>query len=70
MNASETISSDPQVEADLTAVMEHVTSGKPLDAAVARRVQERGEMIRQEVFARNGLLNVAVDLVREGRDEE
>ncbi len=50
--------------------MDHVTSGKPLDPAVARRVQERGEKIRQEVFAKNGPLNVAVDLIREGRDEE
>ena len=70
MNDIETITADPQVEADLTAVMAHVTSGKPLDPAVARRVQERGEKIRQEVFARNGPLNVAVDLIREGRDEE
>ena len=70
MDAIETVISDPQVEADLAAVMHHVASGKPLDPSVARRVQERGEKIRQEVFARNGPLNVAVELVREGRDEE
>ena len=70
MNDTETMSSGPQVEADLTAVMDHVTSGKPLDPAVACRVRERGEKIRQEVFAKNGPLNVAVDLIREGRDEE
>jgi hypothetical protein len=69
MDANETIPTDPQVEADLAADMHHVASGKPLDPAVARRVQERGEKIRQEVLARNGPLNVAVDLVREGRNE-
>jgi hypothetical protein len=70
MNDIEIITSDPQVEADLAAVMDHVASGKPLDPAVARRVQERGEKIRQEVFAKSGPLNVAVDLIREGRDED
>lgn len=70
MNDIEPITADPQVEADLTVVMEHVTSGIPLDPAVARRVQERGEKIRQEVFAQNDPLNVAVDLIREGRDEQ
>ena len=70
MNDIEKITADPQVEADLIAVMDHVTSGKPLDPAVARRVQERGEKIQQEVFAKNGPLNVAVDLIREDRDEE
>ena len=70
MNETDTIASDPQIEADLAAVMDHVVSGKPLDPAVTRRVQERGEKIRQEVFAKNGPLNVAVDLIREGRDEE
>jgi hypothetical protein len=69
MNTIETITADPQVEADLSAVMDHIASGKPLDPAVARRVQERGEKIRLEVFTKNGPLNVAVDLIREGRDE-
>jgi hypothetical protein len=36
---------------------------------VERRVQERAEAIRQEVLAKHGVLNVAVDLIREGRDE-
>jgi hypothetical protein len=70
MNEIDTIPSDPQIEADLAAVMDHVVSGKPLDPVIARRVQERCEKIRQEVFAKHGPLNVAVDLIREGRDEE
>jgi hypothetical protein len=62
---------DPaQVEADLKAVMDHVMGVKPLDPEVARRVRRRAEKIREDVLNRCGVLNVAVDLIREGRDEE
>jgi hypothetical protein len=63
---------DDQAEAraDLRAVLDSLIHKTPLDPEVARRVQERGERIRQEVYERHGLLNVAVDLIREGRDEE
>jgi hypothetical protein len=60
---------DPaDVQADLRAVIESLITQQPLDPVIARRVQERSERIRQEVFDRHGLLNVAVDLIRETRD--
>ena len=37
---------------------------------VTRRIQERAERIRQEIVQEHGIVNVAVDLIREGRDEE
>jgi len=63
-------SSMTETDADLEAVIEHAMNGKPLDPAVARRVRERSERATQETFERHGLLNVAVDLIREIRDEE
>ncbi|HEX4589999.1 MAG TPA: hypothetical protein VH120_08730 [Gemmataceae bacterium] len=58
------------IRADLKAVLDSVINKTPLDPVIARRVRERGERIRKEVYERHGLLNVAVDLIREGRDEE
>lgn len=57
-------------EADGKAVWEHYLHGTPLDPLIARRVQMRSERIRERVFREHGYLNVAVDLIREGRDEE
>jgi hypothetical protein len=58
------------VLADLQAVIDSLVSKTPLDPVIARCVEERSERTRQEVFERHGLLNVAVDLIREIRDEE
>lgn len=55
--------------ADAQAVFARLASGEPLDADVARRVRERSEQVRDEVFRQHGLLNVAVDLIRAARDE-
>jgi hypothetical protein len=59
----------PEVDADTQALLEHVMTGKPLDAAVARRVREQGEKLRQELFRQHGLVNVAVPAIRELRGE-
>jgi hypothetical protein len=59
------IKSDP----DLKAVIEHLISGKPLDPELERRVRERSEKATQELFEKYGYMNVAVDLIRECRDE-
>jgi hypothetical protein len=57
-------------QADLKAVLHSVVNKTPLDPEIARRVQERSERITQEVFEQHGFLNVAVELIHEGRDEE
>ncbi len=57
------------VATDNQAVMEHVVTGLPLDPAVARRVQERARAVREEILEKHGIVNVAVDLIRETRDE-
>jgi hypothetical protein len=40
------------------------------DAEFEKRIGLQTEKIRQEVLAEHGVLRVAVDLIREGRDEE
>jgi hypothetical protein len=35
-----------------------------------KRIEERSEQATREIFEKHGLLDVAVDLIREGRDEE
>jgi hypothetical protein len=58
------------IDADAQAVIEHVLTGRPLDPEVARRVRERSERATEELRQRYGTRNVAVDLIREIRDEE
>jgi len=40
------------------------------DLGFEKRIRAEAEKIRQEILAKHGILNVAVDFVREGRDGE
>ena len=55
--------------ADLEHAMHLQTTGQR-DPGFEKRIGEQTEKIRQEILAEHGVLNVAVDLIREGRDEE
>lgn len=55
--------------ADKDALLEHITTGKPLDPDVRRRILERGESISEELRQTYGEMDIAVDLIRETRDE-
>ena len=55
--AAQTSGIDPQQQADEEAVMRHVFDGKPLDPEVARRVQERGRRITEEIRRVHGLID-------------
>jgi len=57
-----------QEAADLKAVIKHAFHRKPLDPEVAKRIHDRANEVRDELRAK-GLTNVAVDLIRELRDE-
>jgi hypothetical protein len=65
--STDTVPAD--VQSDLEALCAAVAEGKAVDPALAQRVQERAKKVREEIFRRQGLLNVAVELVREGREE-
>jgi hypothetical protein len=56
-------------EADARAVMESFAGGFPVPADVAERVRLRSEVKTAELRRKVGVVNVAVDLIREGRDE-
>ena len=61
----------PSPQTDLEEVCRLLASGeKVTDPALRRRIQERAEQATREVYEKHGLLDVAVDLIREGRDEE
>jgi hypothetical protein len=57
-------------EADAQSVMEHALTGKPLDPEVARRVRERSELATDILRRKYVTLDIAVDLIREVRDQE
>jgi hypothetical protein len=64
-------SNSPSVQADLEEVCRLIAEGKKItDPGLLKRIQERSDQATEEVFEKHGLLNVAVDLIREGRDEE
>lgn len=67
---SENDTTEPEVLADLDAILEHVFSGTAIEPDLARRVRERSERAQEELRRKHGQLNVAVDLIREIRDEE
>ena len=59
-----------EIRADCDEVMEHILSRKPLDPSVYRRVRERSDRITDEIRRNHGVLNVAVQLVRDACIEE
>jgi hypothetical protein len=58
----------PEVMADMKAIVEAITTGKPVDPVIAARVRERAEKSSAEVFRRHGLLDIGVPAIREFRD--
>lgn len=58
----------PDVLTDADAVIESLMAGKKLDPAIARRVHQRADRIREEIFQKHGLLDIGVPAIREFRD--
>ena len=61
------------IPSDALADLEHalrLQATGQRDPACEKRIAEQTEKIRQEILAEHGVLNVAVDLIRQGRDEE
>jgi hypothetical protein len=69
MNSTGTSVDAAQVQADEAAVIEHLLTGKPLDSEVYRRIRARAEQITTQLRQRYGDMNLAVDLIRDIRDE-
>lgn len=60
---------DSESVGDLEAVLSHLMAGTPVESALFRRVRERSERMTDELRRKWGELDVAVDLIREVRDE-
>ena len=60
----------PDILADLKEVCRQAASGGVRDPELLRRIQERSAKAREEILQKHGVLNVAVDLIREIRDED
>ena len=58
---------DPQTDRD--EIYRALRENRRPDPEAARRVHERAEKIREDIRHRHGVLEVAVDLIREGRNE-
>lgn len=69
MKLAETILAPHDVLSDLEHALYLQATGQR-DAVFEKRIAEQTDKIRQEILAEHGVLNVAVDLIREGRDEE
>ena len=69
MNVIDGSADAAQVQADETAITEHLLTGKALDPEVYRRGRARAERITAELRQRYGDMNLAVDLIRDIRDE-
>ena len=65
MDAAEAI-----IDSDTQAVIERALAGKPLAPEVYRRLRERGDRLTEEIRRSHGVVNIAVDLIREARDGE
>lgn len=57
------------VLADMQAVVDALTSGHRVDDETYRRIRERGESVREELRRQFGERNIAVELIRQTRDE-
>ena len=60
----------PTHDADTEALIERITHGTPLPADVYRRIQERGDELTEQIRRQYGTIEIAVDLIREIRDEQ
>ncbi|HEX4129828.1 MAG TPA: hypothetical protein VHZ24_07280 [Pirellulales bacterium] len=62
------MSTTTDVQADHEEVVRAAVERRPVNLEVSKRVRERAEQMREEIRRTHGLLNVAVDIIREGRD--
>ncbi|HVA51028.1 MAG TPA: hypothetical protein VNH11_32105 [Pirellulales bacterium] len=58
------------LDADMEALMERVLHGKPLEPDVYQRIRAECDRVTEEIRQQHGTIEIAVDLIREIRDEE
>lgn len=60
----------PTIDSDTQAILARIGHGTPLPADVYQRIQARGDELTEQVRQQYGRMEIAVDLIREIRDEE
>jgi hypothetical protein len=60
---------DTAADPDTEAIIQMLVTGKPLDPEVRERLCEDGLKLVEEVRRQVGQTNIAVDLIRESRDQ-
>jgi hypothetical protein len=68
-NQSNRVGIPPDVLDDMQAVADAAAAGRPVDLEVAKRVRERSEKVQEGLRRRYGVREIAVDLIRQGREE-
>ncbi len=59
-----------QAEADIAEVARVIAEGKRVtDPELLRRIRQRSDALRRDMLTTQGLTDIAVDLVRQSRDE-
>ncbi len=66
--STDTRKSLSQESADFQAVVDHAFKGKPVDPAISQRIDERAARI-QDSLRKKPKTDIAVDLIREAREE-
>ncbi len=54
---TEPVGTDPQVLADLDAVMKRIIDGTPVDPETSRRIEERADRITDEIRRTRGVMD-------------
>lgn len=53
----------------LEEVLKHIHTGGVKDPELLRRIQEQSAAVQEDIFQKHGVLDIAVELIRETRDE-
>ena len=54
---------------DMQAVADAAAAGRAVDSEVAKRIRERSEKVQEQLERQFGVREIAVDLIRQGREE-
>ena len=58
-----------EVQSDAQALIAALSRGTRVDEATRQRIRERANKVRDELKEQHGALNIAVDLIRQSRDD-
>lgn len=68
--ATDLKSTDTQEQANSQEVARLIAGGKKVsDPELRRRIRARAEIVRQEILEKHGVVEWAVDMIRDARDE-